>query len=64
MYDRDLVVAATNSSALADDLLGLHKGSDRSPRWPCPNPDHHQPGRTLLLAGRALTRPRPTITRF
>ncbi len=46
MYDRDALLAAVDLRALADDLLGPHAGSDRSPTWPCPNPGHAQTGRT------------------
>jgi hypothetical protein len=40
--DRDAIVAATDLPALADQLLG----PSRNRRWPCPNPDHPQTGRT------------------
>ncbi len=46
MFDREAILATTDLPALADELLGLHRGSDRSPTWPCPNPDHYQTGRT------------------
>lgn len=46
MYDRDVVVAATDLTALADELLGPRRGTNRSGTWPCPNPGHTQTGRT------------------
>ena len=45
-WDRDAVLAAVDLPALADELLGPHAGTDRSPSWPCPNPEHPQTGRT------------------
>lgn len=50
MYDRDALLAATDLTALADDLLGPHRGSTRSPMWPCPNDQHAQSGRTPPLS--------------
>lgn len=46
MYDRDALIAAVDLPALADELLGGHRGSARSPAWPCPSPQHAQTGRT------------------
>ena len=46
MYDRDALIAATDLTGLADELLGGHHGSDRSPSWRCPDPHHAQTGRT------------------
>jgi DNA primase len=46
MYDRDAVLAAVDLRQLADELLGGHRGSDHSPMWSCPNPEHSQTGRT------------------
>lgn len=46
MYDRDRLIDAVDLPALADELLGPHRGSQRSPTWPCPNPQHAQTGRT------------------
>lgn len=46
-YDRDEVLARTDLSALADELLGPHRGRGRSTAWPCPDPGHgSQTGRT------------------
>jgi hypothetical protein len=49
-YDRDAILAAIDGPAmagLADELLGPHKGTDRSPTWRCPSPEHTgQTGRT------------------
>jgi DNA primase len=50
MYDRDAVIAAVDLPALADELLGGHRGTTRSPSWPCPNPQHAQTGRTPPVA--------------
>jgi len=50
MYDREALLAATDLAALADDLIGGHVGSDRSPMWTCPNPNHAQTGRTPPLS--------------
>jgi hypothetical protein len=46
MYDRDALIANTDLPALADELLGGHRGTNRSPMWPCPNPNHAQTGKT------------------
>lgn len=46
MYDRDRLLDSTDLAALADDLLGPHTGTARTPTWPCPNPNHAQTGRT------------------
>lgn len=46
-YDRDEVLASTDLAALADEVLGPHKGRGPSATWPCPAPDHgNQTGRT------------------
>jgi hypothetical protein len=50
MYDREALLAATDLAALADDLIGGHAGSDHSPMWTCPNPNHAQTGRTPPLS--------------
>ncbi|MCC5953919.1 MAG: toprim domain-containing protein [Acidimicrobiia bacterium] len=50
MYDREALLAAVDLAALADDLLGGHVGSQRSPMWHCPNPQHAQTGRTPPLS--------------
>lgn len=49
MYDRAALLAAVPLEELADELLGPHRGSQRSPTWPCPNPNHAQTGRTPPL---------------
>lgn len=46
MYDRDRLIDAVDLPALADELLGPRRGSQRSPTWRCPNPQHVQTGRT------------------
>jgi len=46
MYDRDAIIAAVDLRALADEMLGPHSGGERTPTWPCPNPQHAQTGRT------------------
>lgn len=45
-YDRDALLASVDLRSLADELLGSHHGSERSPTWPCPVPTHAQTGRT------------------
>ena len=50
MYDREALLAATDLAALADDLIGGHVGTARSPMWTCPNPNHAQTGRTPPLS--------------
>lgn len=50
MYDREALLAAVDLPELADELLGGHVGSDRSPMWQCPNPGHTQTGRTPPLS--------------
>ena len=50
MYDRDALLAAVDLVGLADELLGAHSGSQRSPMWHCPNPQHAQTGRTPPLS--------------
>ena len=45
-YDRDALLASVDLRSLADELLGGHHGSERSPTWPCPVPTHAQTGRT------------------
>jgi hypothetical protein len=42
MHDRAALLAAIDLHALAAELLG----PPRNHRWPCPNPDHPQTGRT------------------
>jgi DNA primase len=46
MWDREALLGAVDLPALADDLLGSHKGTARSPCWPCPSVEHAQTGRT------------------
>jgi hypothetical protein len=46
VYDRDALLAAVDLRQLADELLGPHTGTERSPMWRCPNPQHSQTGRT------------------
>lgn len=46
MHDRDQILERTDLAGLADEILGPHHGPDRSPTWPCPNPNHAQTGRT------------------
>lgn len=46
MYDRDGLLAAVDLPALADELLGDHAGTQRTPTWSCPDPGHSQTGRT------------------
>lgn len=46
LWDRSAVLAAVDLHELADQLLGPRSGSERSPTWPCPNPEHPQTGRT------------------
>lgn len=56
VWDRDAVRAAVDLPALANELLGPYAGTERSPSWPCPNPDHLQTGRTppvTVYMGRA-----------
>ena len=50
MYDREALLAAVDLPELADELLGTHVGSARSPLWRCPNPGHVQTGRTPPLS--------------
>ena len=45
-YDRDALLASVDLRSLADELLGGHHGSERSPTWSCPVPTHAQTGRT------------------
>ena len=45
-YDRDELLARTDLAALADELLGWHKGNGCGARWPSPVPGHDQTGRT------------------
>jgi DNA primase len=45
--DRDALLDRTDLAALADELLGLHRGRGPSANWPCPDPQHGpQTGRT------------------
>lgn len=46
MHDRNAILAAVDLPALADEMLGPHHGTERTPVWPCPNPNHAQTGRT------------------
>jgi Toprim-like len=46
VYDRDALLAAVDLRQLADELLGPHAGTARSPMWRCSNPHHSQTGRT------------------
>lgn len=46
MYERDVLLAAVDLPALADELLGPRKGTHASGSWRCPNPQHQQTGRT------------------
>ena len=49
-YDRREVLDRTDLAALADEVLGPHKGRGTSSAWPCPHPDHGpQTGRTPPL---------------
>lgn len=45
-FDRDAILARTDLAQLADELLGGHKGSGTSARWPSPVPGHPQTGKT------------------
>lgn len=45
-YDRDELLARTDLTVLADELLGFHVGNARNARWPSPVPNHPQTGRT------------------
>lgn len=45
-YDRDRILQAVDLPALADELLGPHKGNGRTPTWSCPDEHHAQTGRT------------------
>lgn len=46
MLNRNQIVEATDLAALADELLGPHRGTSRSASWPCPSSQHAQTGRT------------------
>jgi DNA primase len=46
VYDRDAILAAVDLRILADELLGPSKGPASSRKWPCPDPQHAQTGRT------------------
>lgn len=46
MFDRDGLLAKVDLAALADELLGPRRGTQRSGSWPCPNATHAQTGRT------------------
>ncbi len=46
MYDRDAIIAAVDLRILADELLGPHSGTARTPTWRCPDSEHQQTGRT------------------
>ncbi len=45
-FDRAAILEATDLGALADELLGPRRGTQRSATWPCPSPGHAQTGRT------------------
>ncbi len=49
-YDRDALLAGVDLPTLADELLGGHCGSERSPTWSCPIPTHAQTGQTPPLS--------------
>lgn len=46
MLDRDAILGGVDLRTLADELLGLRRGPERSPAWRCPTPTHAQTGRT------------------
>ena len=46
MFDRDRLLANVDLAALADELLGPRRGTQRSGSWPCPISTHAQTGRT------------------
>lgn len=46
MHDRGRILDAIDLRALADELLGPRRGTERSGVWPCPSPQHAQTGRT------------------
>lgn len=46
MFDRDALLARVDLAALADELLGPRRGTQRSGSWPCPSATHSQTGRT------------------
>jgi hypothetical protein len=48
-HDRDAILASVDLEALADELLGP-RTRPAIRMWPCPNPDHHQTGRTPPLS--------------
>jgi len=39
-YDRNEVLERTDLGALADQLVGPHKGQGAGATWPCPDPGH------------------------
>jgi hypothetical protein len=45
-HDLTELLAAVDLEALADQLLGGHRGHGRGARWPSPVPDHPQTGKT------------------
>jgi DNA primase len=48
-HDRDAILARVDLEALADEILGP-RARPAIRMWPCPNPDHHQTGRTPPLS--------------
>jgi hypothetical protein len=46
VFDRDGLLANVDLAALADELLGPRRGTQRSGSWPCPISTHAQTGRT------------------
>jgi hypothetical protein len=48
-HDRDALLARVDLEALADELLGP-RARPAIRMWSCPNPDHHQTGRTPPLS--------------
>jgi DNA primase len=48
-HDRDAILARVDLEPLADELLGP-RARPALRMWPCPNPDHHQTGRTPPLS--------------
>lgn len=49
-FDRDELLRRVDLRQLADELLGGHCGSERSPTWSCPVPTHAQTGQTPPLS--------------
>jgi hypothetical protein len=46
MHDRDAILAAVDLRVLADELVGPSRGTTAARKWPCPDPQHAQTGRT------------------